>query len=39
MTKDLALCIHGKEMKDEHWLDTESFMDAIEKNLVKKLEK
>jgi len=27
MTKDLALCIHGKEMKDEHWLATEDFKD------------
>ena len=37
MTKDLALCIHGKEMKREHWLTTDTFMDSIEENLKKKL--
>jgi len=39
MTKDLALCVHGKDMEEKHWLDTESFMDEIEKVLIKKLKK
>ena len=31
MTKDLALCIHGVAgVKDEHWLDTEGFFNAVE---------
>ena len=37
MTKDLALCIHGKDMKDEHWLETFEFLDAIAASLQAKL--
>lgn len=37
MTKDLALIIHGKELKEEHYLTTEQFLAAIDANLVKKL--
>lgn len=37
MTKDLALCIHGNKLKEEHYLTTEGFLDAIDKNLVKNL--
>jgi isocitrate dehydrogenase len=37
MTKDLALCIHGKNMKREHWLTTTAFMDSIEDVLKKRL--
>lgn len=29
MTKDLALAIHGKEMKREHWVITDVYMDAV----------
>jgi isocitrate dehydrogenase len=29
MTKDLALAIHGKEMKREHWVVTDEFMNAV----------
>lgn len=29
MTKDLALAIHGKAMKREHWVVTNEFMDAV----------
>jgi isocitrate dehydrogenase len=37
MTKDLALCIHGKNMKDEHWMETMDFLNAISEHLKKKL--
>lgn len=37
MTKDLALCIHGKEMNDSHWLTTEEFLAALDTNLQAKL--
>ena len=37
MTKDLALLIHGKEMKESDYLCTEDFLDAINMNLQKKL--
>ena len=29
MTKDLALAIHGKNMKREHWVITDAYMDAV----------
>jgi isocitrate dehydrogenase len=29
MTKDLALAIHGKAMKREHWVITDAYMDAV----------
>ncbi|KIY46263.1 putative NADP-dependent isocitrate dehydrogenase [Fistulina hepatica ATCC 64428] len=29
MTKDLALAIHGKEMKHEYWVVTNIYMDAV----------
>jgi len=38
MTKDLALVIHGKEMKKEHYLTTSEFLDELESNLLKELE-
>jgi isocitrate dehydrogenase len=37
MTKDLALCIHGKAMKREHYLTTGDFMSAVEKRLQAKM--
>lgn len=37
MTKDLALVIHGKELKSEHYLSTEEFLGALESQLKRKL--
>ena len=37
MTKDLALIIHGREMKEEHYLTTEQFLEAINENLKKSI--
>ena len=37
MTKDLALIIHEKELKEEHYLTTEEFLSAIDENLQNKL--
>ncbi len=39
MTKDLALIIHGKDLKTEHYLTTEQFLDALDENLKAKLTK
>ncbi len=33
MTKDLALCIHGKELNESHYLSTEEFLNALRTNL------
>jgi isocitrate dehydrogenase len=33
MTKDLALCIHGKDMTDAHWVTTEAFLEALNEAL------
>lgn len=33
MTKDLAFCIHGSNMRREHWLNTQEFINSIEENL------
>jgi isocitrate dehydrogenase len=38
MTKDLALAIHGKNMKREHWVITDKYMDAVKHKLQKKLD-
>ncbi|KXN89699.1 Isocitrate dehydrogenase [NADP], mitochondrial [Leucoagaricus sp. SymC.cos] len=37
MTKDLAIAIHGKELKREHWVITDVYMDAVNAKLQKKL--
>ena len=37
MTKDLALAIHGKNMKREHWVVTDVYMNAVNKKLQEKL--
>lgn len=37
MTKDLALCIHEKNMRREHWLNTEDFITKVAENLRVKL--
>ena len=34
MTKDLALAIHGKELKREHWVITDVYMDAVKVRCV-----
>ncbi len=37
MTKDLALAIHGKQMKREHYVTTTGFLDHVRDSLKKKL--
>ncbi|MCB0793955.1 MAG: NADP-dependent isocitrate dehydrogenase [Flavobacteriales bacterium] len=37
MTKDLALCIHGDELKPEHYLSSEGFMNALREGLEKRM--
>lgn len=37
MTKDLALAIHGKNMKREHYVTTTGFLDHVRDKLKKKL--
>jgi isocitrate dehydrogenase len=37
MTKDLAVCIYGKDIKPEHYLYTEDFLSALDENLKKAL--
>lgn len=39
MTKDLALIIHGKDLKTEHYLTTEGFLNALDESLKAKLTK
>ncbi len=34
MTKDLALLIHGKELKENDYLTTEGFLNALDENLL-----
>ncbi|MEQ8325208.1 MAG: NADP-dependent isocitrate dehydrogenase [Vicingaceae bacterium] len=36
MTKDLALCIHGKDLSDEHYVSTEVFLDSLDQGLQNK---
>lgn len=33
MTKDLAMLVHGDQMKEQHFLTTEEFLEAIDQNL------
>jgi len=33
MTKDLALCMHGKELNESHYVTTEQFLEALDKGL------
>lgn len=37
MTKDLAIAIHGKDVKREHWVVTDVYMDAVNTKLQEKL--
>ncbi len=39
MTKDLAVCIHGEQTKEEHYLTTEDFLDAIDAELRNRMSK
>jgi isocitrate dehydrogenase len=39
MTKDLAVCIHGDQTKEEHYLTTEAFLDAIDAELRSRMTK
>lgn len=39
MTKDLALCIYGKDLQPSHYLTTEAFLAVLATNLQKKLAK
>ncbi len=39
MTKDLALIIHGKNMKREHYLNTEDFLNALDEGMKERFEK
>ncbi len=37
MTKDLAMLIYGNDIKNDQYLTTEGFLDALDENLQKKL--
>ena len=37
MTKDLALCIHGKDLNESHYVDTEEFLEALDNGLKAKM--
>ncbi|MGJ0489851.1 NADP-dependent isocitrate dehydrogenase [Methylobacter sp.] len=37
MTKDLALCIHGDRLDESHYLNTEAFLDTVQRNLENSL--
>lgn len=37
MTKDLAVCIYGDKVTSDQYLNTEAFLEAINQNLLKKL--
>jgi isocitrate dehydrogenase len=39
MTKDLAVCIYGDKVTADKYLTTEQFLEAINSNLQKKLNK
>lgn len=37
MTKDLALCIHGRDLNESHYVVTEEFLEALDKGLKAKM--
>ena len=37
MTKDLALCIHGKDLNESHYVNTQEFLDALDANLQERM--
>ena len=39
MTKDLALCIHGKKLEAKHYVNTQEFLNTLDKNLAKAINK
>jgi len=38
MTKDLAICIHGNNVKREHYLNSQEFLELLSRNLKSKLD-
>ncbi|GLB39968.1 putative isocitrate and isopropylmalate dehydrogenases family protein [Lyophyllum shimeji] len=38
MTKDLAITIHGKDTKREHWVTTDVYLDAVRAKLQQKID-
>ena len=39
MTKDLALCIHGRRLNESHYVNTQDFLNKIEENLIYEMDK
>jgi isocitrate dehydrogenase len=37
MTKDLALCIHGDDLNESHYVTTEQFLNALDKGLQREM--
>ena len=37
MTKDLALCIHAKDLNQSHYVNTEEFLQKLDENLIIKM--
>ena len=37
MTKDLALCIHGKDLNESHYVNTQEFLAALDNNLQERM--
>ena len=37
MTKDLALCIYGKKLNENHYVNTETFLSHLDRNLKKQM--
>jgi len=37
MTKDLALCIHGKSLTESHYVNTQTFLNTLDNNLKNKM--
>jgi hypothetical protein len=37
MTKDLALAIYGKNIKREHWVVTDAYLDAVNVSVTRTL--
>ena len=37
MTKDLALCIHGKSLSENHYVNTQTFLNTLDTNLKNRM--
>ena len=37
MTKDLALCIHGKSLNENHYVNTQTFLNTLDTNLKNRM--